>query len=136
MNKTFAEALRSLEKAKESAKHRLTELEKERVEIKATMKSIDAALKAFEKKQPALKQQNRPAPTTEEVSEIAIHILSNDGPQTKKNLFEMIGDRLTVAGKSRAGLALRLQQVLENEQFIQTSQGIRLQSSTDGYSDK
>jgi predicted ribosome quality control (RQC) complex YloA/Tae2 family protein len=47
MANKFADARRSLIRAKESAKQRLQEIENERREIKASMKSLEAALKAL-----------------------------------------------------------------------------------------
>ncbi len=47
MPKNLNEARRSLERAKESAQKRLLELENERRDIKASVKSLDAALRAL-----------------------------------------------------------------------------------------
>ena len=47
MAKELTGARRSLERAKESAQARLQQLEQERREIKASLKSLDAALKAL-----------------------------------------------------------------------------------------
>ena len=49
MANKLADARRSLVRAQESAKKRLEDLEDERREIKASLKSVDAALKALEK---------------------------------------------------------------------------------------
>lgn len=43
----LSDARRSLEKAKESAQRRLTDIETERREIKASLKSLDAAIRAL-----------------------------------------------------------------------------------------
>jgi hypothetical protein len=49
MAKTLTHAHRSLVRAREAAKKQLAELDKERREIKASLKSLDAALKALGK---------------------------------------------------------------------------------------
>jgi len=47
MAKHLSDARRSLVRAKEAANKRLEELEAERREVKASLKSLDAALKLF-----------------------------------------------------------------------------------------
>lgn len=47
MTNKLTDARRSLERAKESAQARLLQLEEERREIKASLKSLDAALRAL-----------------------------------------------------------------------------------------
>ena len=49
MANKLADARRSLVRAQESARKRLADLDAERREIKASIKSLDAALKALEK---------------------------------------------------------------------------------------
>ena len=47
MANKIADARRSLIRAKESAEQRLVEIDKERREIRASLKSLDAAIKAL-----------------------------------------------------------------------------------------
>lgn len=47
MANKMADARRSLIRAKEAAEQRISEIEEERREIKASLKSLDAALKAL-----------------------------------------------------------------------------------------
>ena len=47
MANKLADARRSLIRAKESAEQRLVEIDKERREIRASLKSLDAAIKAI-----------------------------------------------------------------------------------------
>ena len=47
MANKIADARRSLLRAKESAEQRLAEIDKERREIRASLKSLDAAMKAL-----------------------------------------------------------------------------------------
>lgn len=51
----LADARRSLQRAKEAATRRLTEIDVERKEIKASLKSLDAALKALGARKPIAK---------------------------------------------------------------------------------
>ena len=62
MAKTITDARRSLERAKESALARLYQLDEERREIKSSLKSLDAALKA-------LGRSNRPKDTGPHVAD-------------------------------------------------------------------
>jgi hypothetical protein len=57
MANKLADARRSLIRAKESAKQRLQEIENERREIRASLKSLDAALKALGGDDPTGDQQ-------------------------------------------------------------------------------
>jgi hypothetical protein len=69
MANKIADARRSLIRAKESAEQRLVELDKERREIRASLRSLDAAIKALggsnkaravEKRLPAIPSQDEP----------------------------------------------------------------------------
>lgn len=69
MANKIADARRSLIRAKESAEQRLVEINKERREIRASLKSLDAALKALggsnktqaaNERPPARPSQNEP----------------------------------------------------------------------------
>ncbi len=62
------EARRSLERAKESAKKRLQQLDEERREIKASLKSLDAALKALRDTKSATGRKNSNASSTEQLT--------------------------------------------------------------------
>jgi len=120
--------MRSLERARESAQQRLGELDTERAEIKTSLKSLDAALKAFEKNASKTASQTRPAATTAEVMELAFEILLEKGELPLETLADLIGRQLLEQGKSRMGLKLRLNQALNDERFVQSEQGIRLGS--------
>ncbi len=62
------EARRSLERAKESAKKRLQQLDEERREIKASLKSLDAALKALRDTKSATGRKNSNASPAKHVT--------------------------------------------------------------------
>jgi len=56
----IADARRSLIRAKESAEQRLVEIDEERREIRASLKSLDAAIKALGRSNKAQAVDNRP----------------------------------------------------------------------------
>lgn len=76
MANKLTDAHRSLVRAKEAAKKRLVELDDERREIKASIKSLDAALKA-------LGRQNRRRATSRPVVDI-----DDDEPISKAAIDE------------------------------------------------
>ena len=61
MANKIADARRSLIRAKESAEQRLVEIDKERREIRASLKSLDAAIKALGGSNKAQDVEKRPA---------------------------------------------------------------------------
>lgn len=63
MANKMADARRSLVRAKESATHRLTEIDQERRDVRASIKSLDAALKALGSSGPNRTTQ-KPPPLT------------------------------------------------------------------------
>ena len=58
MTRKLADAQRALEKTKATAQRRLDEIEVERAEIKASIKSIDAAIKALTGRKPRLSRRS------------------------------------------------------------------------------
>ena len=130
MASRLSDARRSLQKAKESAQSRLVELDQERREIRTSLKSLDAALKALGNSEQIVTHQKNPAATTSEVVELTIEVLNSYGSQSTARLIELIGEKLAQRGKSRSGLSLRLKQALRDPRFIEDESGYRLQSST------
>lgn len=60
MANKIADARRSLIRAKESAEQRLVEIDEERREIRASLKSLDAAIKALRRSNKAQSADKRP----------------------------------------------------------------------------
>ncbi len=74
MANTMADARRSLVRAREAAEKRIFELDVERREIKASLKSLDAALKALERsKKPQRRKQPDETPAGD-------HLADSDSP--------------------------------------------------------
>ena len=125
MSKPVTDAVRSLQKAKEAAKTRLVTLEAERLEIKGSLKSLDAALKALQKKT-AKDKPARPAATTAEVIELLTKLLADKQELAASALEQKLGEMLLASGKSRMGLKLRLKQALNDKQFKSVAGKVRL----------
>ena len=130
MSKPVDEAVRSLERAQESARQRLGEIEQERDDLKASLKSLDAALRAVTKHRSLRSSVARPAATTAEVKAVAMELIAEQREIPIERLEELIGSRLHALGKSRSGVKLRLTQALEDERFVETKQGIGFRSTT------
>jgi hypothetical protein len=126
MSKIVDDAFRSLERAKEAAQHRLQELDAERDELKASLKSLNGALNAFSKAAVLAEAPTRRAPTTPMVIERLAAILSAVGPWTMERAELLVAEQLQAAGLSRAGLKLRLQQAVKDNRFLVTPKGISL----------
>jgi ribosome recycling factor len=132
MTEKWPEVYRSLRRAKTTAERRLTEIENERREIKASVKSLDAALRALGQGDDDAKGAERKiAATTSEVIEMVIQILTSDSRASVAELTKRVGDRLATEGRSRAGLKLRLAQALEDRRFRETPNGFELTGSSD-----
>ena len=91
------DARRSLLRAKESEQSRLTQLDSERREIRASLKSLDAALRILgESKQAG--PGKKPTATTTEVTDLIIEILSDVGTRSTDQLIELVAERLDRIG--------------------------------------
>ncbi len=124
------DARRSLLRAKESEQSRLTQLDSERREIRASLKSLDAALRILgESKQ--VGPGKKPTATTTEVTDLIIEILSDVGTRSTDQLIELVGERLVRIGKSRSGLKLKLEQAMKDERLHETESGYEYRSASD-----
>jgi hypothetical protein len=112
----LSDARRSLERARDAAKARLVELEDARRGVKASLKSLDNALKALGESK--MVPRSKPAATQAEVAATATELLTADGPMSVDKLVSRISDRLLKNGNSTAGVKLRLMQVLNNKPFL------------------
>ena len=132
MTEKWPEASRSLRRAKASAERRLAEIEKERREIKASMKSLDAALRALGKNEGTEGTPSKTAATTAEVITLLTQILHEQSGVSVVQLTKLVGDRLAAAGRSLAGLKLRVPEALKDSRFHESSNGYELAADQDG----
>lgn len=121
------DARRSLERAKESAVGRLEQLEDERNEIKASLKSLDAALRAL--KGNSAKTKRKLVSTAEAFSRIVDQTLHAIGPSTVAELQAAIRQRLNESGESIQGLDARLEAELSDSRFALDQDRVRLQAN-------
>lgn len=121
MSQQLSDAVRSLERAKEKATQRLAEIDRERVEIKTSLKSLEMALRALSAGEPS-----KSAPTTAIVTESMVKLLTQHRELSVEELSVMVGKDLAEQGKSRAGLKLRFSQAVKDPRFVVTGQQIRL----------
>ena len=126
MSAKFTDAVRSLERARESAKRRLDELDQERTDIKASLKSLDAALKTLQVTDTRSSGPAKQAPTTAQVIELVSDFLSDGSSHSITELERHVGDRLLAEGNSRAGLKLRLVQAMKNQSFVKAGSKFEL----------
>ena len=126
MSDKLPEAIRSLQRAQESARRRLVEIDTERREVKARLKSLEAALKALGSGSAV--PPTRTAPTTADVVDVVTELLSRGGGLSMEQLTTDVGDELAKRGKSRMGLRLRLEQAVQDERMVATKGGYELRT--------
>jgi flagellar hook-length control protein FliK len=117
----LTEARRSLENAKESALARLQQIDEERRDIKASIRSLDSALKALTKSGSGASDSS-PKVTMAELTDLAAQIVST-GTKTRIELLKALGSTLAAQGKSRAGLAGKLDVLLSEGRFHINGEG-------------
>ena len=111
----LTEARRSLENAKESALARLQQIDEERRDIKASIRSLDSALKALTKSGSGASDSS-PKVTMAELTDLVAQIVSS-GTKTRTELLKALGSTLAAQEKSRAGLAGKLDVLLSEGRF-------------------
>ena len=117
----LTEARRSLENAKESALARLQQIDEERRGIKASVRSLDSALKALTKSGSGASDSS-PKVTMAELTDLAAQIVSA-GTKTRTELLKALGSTLAAQGKSRVGLAGKLDVLLSEGRFHINGEG-------------
>lgn len=117
----LTEARRSLENAKESALARLQQIDEERRDIKASIRSLDSALKALTKSGSGASDSS-PTVTMAELTDLAAQIVST-GTKTRPELLKALGSTLAAQGKSRAGFAGKLDVLLSGGRFQINGEG-------------
>lgn len=123
MSAKLTDAVRALERAKESAQLRLEEIDRERMELKASIRSLEAALnKLGTEGRKSPKDSKRKAATTAEVIGLLEEVLSNGQDLSMEEVIAQVGELMTKHGMTRAGLALRIKQAVRDEKF-ETTQG-------------
>ena len=109
------DARRSLQRAKESAKQRLQQLDEERREIKSSLKSLNAALKALDGAKISRVTSSRA--TIEEMTEMVAELIASEGQKSEAELIEAISNQLVESRKSPAGLKRMLETALGHDRF-------------------
>lgn len=122
----LVDAQRSLQKAKQAALERLQQIEEERDEIKSTVKSLDAALRALQGNKP--KTKRKPKSNPDEFSKIVDETLHALGTSTFAELQAAILLRLRKSDVATHDLAARLQLELSESRFERDGDHIRFQA--------
>jgi len=122
----LADARRSLEKAKRSALERLQQIEDERNEIKSSLKSLDAALRALQGN--STKKKRKQTSTVDDFSRIVDQTLRMIGPSTFVELQTTIRQQFDESGTSMPDLESRLQAELSTDRFVLDGDQFRFQS--------
>ena len=117
----LTEARRSLENAKESALARLQQIDEERRGIKASIRSLDSALRALTKSGSRATDSSSKV-TMAELADLAAQIVST-GTKTRTELLKVLGSTLAAQGKSRAGLGGKLDVLLNEGRFHINAEG-------------
>ena len=127
MPEKWPEVSRSLRRAKSSAERRLAEIENERREIKASVRSLDAALKALSKAEDGdTRSPTKSAATIGEVIEMLTQVMDGRSGASIGELTKLVGRKLADAGRCRTGLKLQIMEALKGPRFTETSNGYEL----------
>jgi len=125
MSSQLSDAVRSLQRAKDAAVKRLTEIDRERRELRRSLKSLDSALKALDSGE-ATGRGTKPAPTTAMVTDVFLELLTEQQELPAQRLAELAGEKLAERGVSRAGLKLRIDQALADSRIENVAGMVRL----------
>lgn len=104
----------------------IAEIEKQLAQINDQRRQVTAQLKQMQSLLNSLTNgateatKRKPSPTHSDVTTAVVAILEKNGPSHAEVLKEGVETRLTEAGKSRLGLAIRLKQVLSSDQFVES----------------
>ena len=127
-----------LESIAEELRAEHSRLAEERNAVQARLKQMDVEIKRVEDALSALGQKppqskakpgRKPAPKKEEVQQVVRAILGEQGALELEPLNTQVGAKLSELGRSKMGLALRLNEVLAGEEFIESPAGWKLVQS-------
>jgi hypothetical protein len=99
--------------------------------LQRDLKRVRGALAALGEKANTNKAAAKPAATKEDVVVAICQVLSDETVLAHDALRAKVEAALRAAGKSRRGLALRLQEALKDSRFADTPSGYRLRSELD-----
>ena len=106
------------------------ELKVKLTSVEADLKRVRGALSALGEK-PAAKAGGKPAATKKDVVQAVSHVLENHEVVAHDDIRRGVEAQLADRGKSRQGLALRLEEALKDPRFVNTPSGYRLASDSD-----
>ncbi len=119
----------TLHKEADQLQEKLTTTRSQAKEIEANLKRLQAALSALEGKTPKKTRATKPPVTQNQISKAVTDALGDGRVLTKADIKERLDQAATKAGKSRVGLALRLDQALKDDTIEETGGKYRLAST-------
>ena len=120
-NTWLTDVTTTLHKEADQLQNKLTTTRTQAKEIEANLKRLQAALSALEDKSPNKKTRATKPPVTQaQISKAVTDALGDGRTLTKADIKERLDKAATNAGKSRVGLALRLDQALKADNIEQT----------------
>jgi len=119
-NTWLTDVTTTLHKEADQLQQKLTTTRTQAKEIEANLKRLHAALSALEGKSPKKTRATKPPVTQAQISKAVTDALGDGRTLTKADIKERLDLVATKAGKSRVGLALRLDQALKADNIQQT----------------
>jgi len=114
----------------QSEAERLTERRQELQQgldaIDAELQRVQAGITALRGKAATRGKSSKQSPNKEAVRTAARRCLSDGGILSQDELKTAVGEEIKAAGFSRVGMALRLNEVLEEKEFVSSVEGVRL----------
>lgn len=124
-----------IEKERSALRARANKLEEELAAVELQLDSLSKAIAALNgepaasivKKPTAVrKKSDKPAAGKAQVATFLQSVLEESDVLDEATLREQVEAKLTEAGYSRMGFALRFKEALQQQRFVETSGGIRL----------
>lgn len=130
---SLASIKEQIEKERSGLRAKANRLEAELATVEVQLDSLTKAIAALDgheatpaKKPVAKKRVDKPAAGKSQVATLLHELLSDRGVLEETRLREEAEAKLTEAGFSRMGFALRFKEALQDPRFIDTPGGIRL----------
>ena len=118
---TITTVTEQLQSEETKLKAKLQEHQTQVTTIQADLSRLQQALKALSgnnKKQRKQKSPNtKPAATQDQVNQVITAALAGGHPLTSEQITNQVQQSIVKDGKSKVGLALRIKQALESEEF-------------------
>ncbi len=120
-NNLLGDITSSLKQEEERLSAELNELKKKAKLVELDLKRIRDARSALGAGRKSANSKRKPAPTADDVKKAVNKALVADGPLEEPVIRERVERELADEGKSKMGLSLRMKEVLNSMDFVESS---------------